>query len=163
MTDVTDCRACQSNAVFLGRLNLVLVTILKQDWPHHWPSFISDLVESSKASHQLCENNMQILRLLSEEVFDFSRETLTAAKMAFLKTSLNDEFTKIFRLCEEVLSSPTSPPQLIVVTLQTMQRFLTWIPLGYVFETSLIASLISKFFPIPSYRLRRAIQLQLLW
>ena len=142
----------QANAVFLSRLNLVLVTLLKQDWPQHWPSFIGDLVESSRASEQICENNMQILRLLSEEVFDFSRETMTAAKMNFLKTSLNDEFTKIFRLCEEVLSLGTTSPRLVVVTLRTLQRFLSWIPLGYIFETSLISSLISKFFPMPAFR-----------
>ena len=42
--------------------------VLKQDWPHHWPTFIADLVESSKTSAELCENNMHILKLLSEEV-----------------------------------------------------------------------------------------------
>lgn len=138
--------------MFLSRLNLVLVTILKQDWPHNWPNFIGDLVESSKASEQICENNLQILKLLSEEVFDFSRESMTAAKMNLLKTSLNDEFTKVFRLCEEVLSLGTASSRLVVVTLQTLQRFLSWIPLGYIFETSLISSLISKFFPIPAFR-----------
>ena len=58
---------------FLSRLNLVLVQILKQDWPHHWPTFITDIVNSSKTSEYLCENNMKILRLLSEEIFDFSK------------------------------------------------------------------------------------------
>ena len=38
--------------------------ILKQDWPHNWPTFISDLVGSSKTNELLCENNMKILHLL---------------------------------------------------------------------------------------------------
>lgn len=29
---------------FLAKLNLVLVDILKQDWPHKWPSFIPDII-----------------------------------------------------------------------------------------------------------------------
>ena len=58
----------KSSWVFLSRLNLVLVMILKQDWPQNWPSFIPDIVESSKVSEFLCENNMQILKLLTEEV-----------------------------------------------------------------------------------------------
>jgi len=48
-------------------LNKVLVEILKQDWPHDWPTFITDIVASSKQAESLCENNMKILRLLSEE------------------------------------------------------------------------------------------------
>lgn len=52
---------------FIGKLNLTLITVLKQEWPHNWPTFISDLVGSSKTSELLCENNMKILCLLSEE------------------------------------------------------------------------------------------------
>ena len=33
---------------FLSKLNLVLVAILKHDWPHNWPSFVGDIVGSSK-------------------------------------------------------------------------------------------------------------------
>ena len=39
-----------------------------QEWPHNWPSFISDIVNAGKANETLCENNMLILKLLSEEV-----------------------------------------------------------------------------------------------
>lgn len=38
-----------------------------------------------KGSETLCENNMHILRLLSEEIFDFSAEQMTAAKVKELK------------------------------------------------------------------------------
>ncbi len=51
---------------------------MKQDWPHKWPTFIPDIVGASRTSETLCENSMQILRLLSEEVFDFSKDSLTA-------------------------------------------------------------------------------------
>lgn len=119
----------KQNNTFLLRLNLVLVYILKQDWPQNWPTFIVDIVGSSKTSESLCENNMKILKLLSEEVFDFSKDTMTAAKMKTMKESLNDEFSQIFQLCEFILevSQKTS---LLSATLQTLQRFLTWIPLG---------------------------------
>lgn len=39
-----------------------------QEWPHNWPTFISDIVNAGKANETLCENNMLILKLLSEEV-----------------------------------------------------------------------------------------------
>ncbi len=60
----------------------VLVDILKQDWPHKWPSFIPDIVGASKTNETLCENSMAILRLLSEEVFDFSKDSLTAVGLS---------------------------------------------------------------------------------
>ena len=56
-----------------------MLQILKQDWPHRWKSFIPDIIGASRTSETLCENSMIILKLLSEEVFDFSRGELTQA------------------------------------------------------------------------------------
>jgi len=137
--------------VFLSKLNLTLVEILKQEWPHNWPSFISDLVGSSKTSELLCENNMLILKLLSEEVFDFSRDQMVTEKVKLMKESLNGEFSAIYHLCDFVLEH-SQRPSLLKVTLQTLQRFLTWIPLGFIFQTKLIDILINKFFPEPAFR-----------
>jgi exportin-1 len=137
--------------VFISKLNLTLVEILKQEWPHNWPSFISDLVGSSKTSEILCENNMQILKLLSEEVFDFSKDQMVTEKVKRMKESLNGEFSQIFHLCEFVLEH-SQTPSLLRVTLQTLQRFLTWIPLGFIFQTNLIKVLLNKFFPEPIFR-----------
>ena len=50
--------------VYLNKLNMILVQILKQDWPKKWPNFISDICGSSKKSEALCLNNMIILKLL---------------------------------------------------------------------------------------------------
>jgi len=137
--------------VFIGKLNLTLVEILKQEWPQNWPSFISDLVGSSKTSEILCENNMQILKLLSEEVFDFSRDQMVTEKVKRMKQSLNGEFSQIFQLCQFVLEH-SQKPSLLQVTLKTLQRFLTWIPLGFIFQTNLIDVLLNKFFPEPVFR-----------
>lgn len=137
--------------VFIGKLNLTLVEILKQEWPHNWPTFIPDLVGSSKTSEILCENNMQILKLLSEEVFDFSRDQMVTEKVKRMKESLNGEFASIYHLCEFIMER-SQRPSLLRVTLQTLQRFLTWIPLGFIFQTQLIDVLLNKFFPEPIFR-----------
>lgn len=143
--------ASRQNSDLLPRLNLVLVQILKQDWPHNWPTFISDIVNSSKTSESLCENNMKVLKLLSEEVFDFSKDTMTTAKIKTLKESLNEEFSRIFHLCEFILEA-SNKEGLLISTLQTLQRFLSWIPLGYIFETNIIPGLLQKFFTCTTYR-----------
>ena len=71
--------------LFTNKLNVILVQVVKQEWPHNWPSFISDIVNASKTNETLCENNMIILKLLSEEVFDFSRDEMTSAKAKKLR------------------------------------------------------------------------------
>lgn len=73
---------------YVNKLNLILVQIIKQEWPHNWPTFIPEIVASSQASLSICENNMVILRLLSEEIFEFSAEQITTAKTKELKAQI---------------------------------------------------------------------------
>mmetsp|Transcript_4585 Transcript_4585/g.12407 ORF Transcript_4585/g.12407 Transcript_4585/m.12407 type:complete len:1103 (-) Transcript_4585:1209-4517(-) len=131
----------------LTKLNVVLVMIVKQEWPAHWRTFISDLVGASKTSASLCENNMAILALLSEEVFEFSQGVMKQDRIVELKNQFNDEFAAVFQLCQYVFEQAealkASRPSLLVGTLQTLERFLMWIPLGYIYETQLIEVLVS--------------------
>ena len=146
----TDEAAFRREKTFLNKLNLVLVDILKQDWPHKWPSFIPDIVGASKTNETLCENSMVILRLLSEEVFDFSKNDLTAAKTKELKSSFNEQFASVHELCLLVLNS-SQRADLIRATLATLNAFLSWVPLGYIFESNIIDTLL-RLFPQPPFR-----------
>lgn len=56
--------------------------------PHNWPTFIPEIVTSSQANLTICENNMVILKLLSEEIFEFSAEQMTTAKTKALKAQI---------------------------------------------------------------------------
>ncbi|KAF5749342.1 protein EXPORTIN 1A [Tripterygium wilfordii] len=140
----------RSERLYVNKLNIILVQILKHDWPARWQSFIPDLVTAAKSSETICENCMAILKLLSEEVFDFSRGEMTQLKIKELKQSLNSEFQLIHELCLYVLSA-SQRADLIRATLSTLHAFLSWIPLGYIFESPLLETLL-KFFPMPSYR-----------
>lgn len=141
----------KSERALLNKLNLVLVSILKQEWPHNWPTFINEIISSCHTSLSICENNMAILRLLSEEVFDFSQDQMTSVKARNLKTSMTQEFSSIFQLCSEVLST-ANQPSLVKATLETLLRFLNWIPLGYIFETPIINTLLTRFLDVPEFR-----------
>jgi exportin-1 len=140
----------KSERAFLNKLNLVLVSILKQEWPHNWPTFINEIVSSCHTSLSICENNMAILRLLSEEVFDFSQDQMTSTKAKNLKSTMCQEFSSIFQLCSEVLNT-ANQASLVKATLDTLLRFLNWIPLGYVFETPIINTLL-RFLDVPEFR-----------
>ncbi|KAI9592800.1 CRM1 C terminal-domain-containing protein [Syncephalis fuscata] len=136
---------------FLNKLNMVLVQILKQDWPHHWPNFIPELINASRNDLQLCENNMTILKLLSEEIFDFSEGEMTQLKTRNLKSQMCGEFSEVFQLCDEVLHK-AQKPSLIKATLKTLLRFLNWVPLGYVFETDLLSLLTERYLRPDEFR-----------
>ncbi|KAF8412892.1 hypothetical protein HHK36_000864 [Tetracentron sinense] len=143
--------------LYVNKLNIILVQILKHEWPTRWRSFIPDLVSAAKTSETICENCMAILKLLSEEVFDFSRGEMTQQKIKELKQSLNSEFQLIHELCLYVLSA-SQRTELIRATMATLHAFLSWIPLGYIFESPLVCKLLStletllNFFPVASYR-----------
>lgn len=48
---------------------------------------------------------MAILKLLSEEVFDFSSGQMTQTKAKHLKDTMCSEFSQIFQLCQFVMVS----------------------------------------------------------
>ena len=118
----SDAEKSDKEKIYLHKLNMILVQILKQEWPKNWPTFISgefyslslykscynlflDICGASKTSESLCKNNMIILKLLSEEVFEFSTDQMTKAKIQHLKKSMSSEFSNVFELCMFVLVS----------------------------------------------------------
>lgn len=141
----------RSQKTLLNKLNLVLVSVLKQEWPQQWPTFINEIITSCHSSLSICENNMAILRLLSEEVFDYSADQMTSTKTKNLKTTMCAEFSQIFQLCQEILTT-ANQPSLVKATLETLLRFCNWIPLGYIFETTLIDTLRTRFLEVPEFR-----------
>jgi exportin-1 len=147
----SDSALMESNKVYLNKLNVILIQILKREWPNNWETFIGDIVGASKTTETLCQNNMIILKLLSEEVFDFSLGQITQTKAKHLKDRMCSEFSQVFQLCLYVLENSINAP-LISATLETLLKFLNWIPLGYIFETKLISMLILKFLTIPMFR-----------
>merc|ERR1712054_545501 len=50
--------------LILKKLDVVLVQIIKKEWPRNWDTFIPEIVNSSKTNESLCENNIHILKLM---------------------------------------------------------------------------------------------------
>ncbi|KAI8341640.1 armadillo-type protein [Chlamydoabsidia padenii] len=123
------------------KLNMVLIQILKKDWLQHWITFIPEIVSSSQTNLTLCENNLRILKLLSEEVFDYSEDQMTLARTRKLKAQMKKEAGLVFDLCQQVLTSQNVPPSLMETTLATLSQFLVWLPHDYVVGTRLVSIL----------------------
>jgi exportin-1 len=145
----TDPRLLREHDELINTLNMVLIEVVKHEWPHNWPNFIKEIVNSSKKSQNLCANNMVILRLLSEDVFDYSKDQMTQQRMKEMKSKLNQEFEGIYTLSQYILDR-SKDPRLLRNTLQTLDRFLHWIPIRAVFQTKLVPTLV-KFFQVPRF------------
>lgn len=60
----SDEQSLAQEKTLLGKMNQALVQVVKQEWPKRWPTFIQDIVGASKSSESLCQNNMEIFKLL---------------------------------------------------------------------------------------------------
>jgi len=134
----------------LTKLNATLVSIVKQEWQSGWQNFIPDICKSARDSQSKCENTLNILKLLSEEIFDFSKTNLLASEARKLKDTMTKEFGCIFELCtwvlQQAVENPSSvKPSLSRSCLKTLQSFITWIPIGYIYQTQLIEIIINHF------------------
>jgi hypothetical protein len=63
--------------------------------------------------------------------------TSLQAKTKELKSSFNEQFGAVHELCLMVLNA-SQKPDLIRATLATLHAFLSWVPLGYIFESNVI-------------------------
>ena len=90
--------------ILLTKLNTTLVSIVKQEWTVSWNNFISDICSTANQSQAKCENVLNILKLLSEEVFDFSKNMIMREHASALKEQLTTEFQAIFELCQFVIT-----------------------------------------------------------
>jgi exportin-1 len=76
---------------------------------------------------------------------------MTNKKIQEMKGALTQQFFPVYQLCELVMTS-SMKPTLLTQTLDALLRFLTWVPLGYIFETQVVNLLVTKFLPTPSFR-----------
>ena len=88
-----------ANHFLINKLNIVIVIIAKNEWTTTWQNFISELCNPSKSDPNLCENNMKLLILLSEEINVFWRNSLTAKKAYELREKMSKAFIEVFNLC----------------------------------------------------------------
>lgn len=139
----------QASAHFLNKLNLVLVQIVKREWTTTWKNFIPEICSASKSSQPLCENTMNILKLLSEEIFS-EGNNMNSSKKSELKLTMNEEFRNIYELCEWVLKTAAAHPgnvqnSLIRSCLCTLAAFLEWVPPVHIFSGDFLSLLIDHY------------------
>ncbi|KAL8436365.1 hypothetical protein ACSSS7_001765 [Eimeria intestinalis] len=153
----SDPQQCHTEKHFINKVNENLIEIVKREWPERWPSFITEVCQSCRSSQSICENNMRLLNMLSEEVFDFGRNEMVSKRVDKLMDQLTAQFQEVYDTCMFVLKSFVSSPAgmretLVQQTLKCLAHFLKWVPLGFIFETDLIETLLQHFWEPVQYR-----------
>ena len=121
----------KSNHFLINKLNLLIVMIAKNEWTTTWTNFISELCSSSKSDPNLCENNMELLILLSEEINVFWKNSLTAKKAYELREKMSKEFIEVFNLCQLIISNSNSVGKnLLIKAIQLFAEYMNWFPIN---------------------------------
>ena len=107
-----------ATAHYLTKLTTARIAIVKQEWTTSWKSFISDICSYGQQGEAQCENALNILKLLSEDTFDFSKNSLTRKQAEELKNTFIDDFKTVYQLCKTVLDQSILPDARISPTLQ---------------------------------------------
>lgn len=131
----------------LTKLNSTLISIVKLEWGNSFHNFIPDICSSAQDSVHKCMNALNILKLLSEEVFDFSKGSMLKSQVTQFKQQFYNQFQQIYQLCMSVLNASfeSIPMDLFKACLRTLQVYLGWIPLNFIFNENLAETLIGKF------------------
>ena len=139
---------------FISKLNSILIAIVKQDWITSWQTFVEELCSSASVNETVCENNLRLLQMLSEEVFDFGKDTMTRKKRNLLREQYTQDFSMVFELCLRTLSRDdiASVPSLLQSTLKTMGSFVGWVPRSYLFDTTLLEALTVNLLPLDGFK-----------
>ena len=73
-------------------MNGTLISMVKLEWKNSMQDFIPEICSSANESVSKCENALNILRLLSEEVFDFSKGAILRSEVSQFKAQMNEQF-----------------------------------------------------------------------
>ena len=141
------------NHFVINKLNIVIVIIAKNEWTTSWPNFISELCNSSKTDANLCENNMKLLILLSEEINVFWKNSLTTKKAYELREKMSKEFIEVFNLCQLIISNSNSVNKnLLIQSIKLFGEYMNWFPINLTLNVDIMKQTLLNFKNLSSCR-----------
>ena len=130
--------------------NIVLINVLKYEWPEKWENFIPDLLQAAGSSPIMCENSFLILRLLAQEFTEFAESSLSTTKQAEMSATFIEQHTLILPLIEMALSS-TENSDLVNSALMCLKYLIKSIELSIIFNSSIFETICNTLLPDPRY------------
>ncbi|EPY20866.1 exportin-1 [Strigomonas culicis] len=124
----------------LTKMNSVLVSIAKREYPTHWSNCIQDICTSADPSTPMVENNLNLLKLMGEEMFVFEEKSMTSRWAARRREALKEDFQYIMNLCGMVIVS-ASDPLLLKAAVETLAIFVPFIEPAVVIHPEILVHL----------------------
>ena len=141
------------NHFLINKLNIVIVIIAKNEWTTSWPNFISELCNSSKSNPNLCENNMKLLILLSEEINTYWKNSLTSKKAYELREKMSKEFIEVFNLCQLIINNSSSVNKNILIqSIKLFGEYMNWFPINLTLNPDIMRQTLVNFKNLSSCR-----------
>ena len=127
--------------------SFVFLSLLSSEEIFDYSSGIMTQAKTRHLKESMCGEFQQVFQLCLFVMVSFYAVFMHVFASRFLVflcvegfwASLHFDFIELFFTQEN-----STNPNLIAATLQTLLLFLNWIPLGYVFETTLVPNLITK-------------------
>lgn len=147
-----------SNEAFvLRKLNSTLVEIIKREWPQRWNEIVPDLCRSAQTSQLLCENNLKILTILAEDIFEHGKTNLTSDRQQELTSCLSRDCHHVIGVCEFVFQSHLNTPgsvrvALIQAALRALSIYIQAAPYDYIFSSRVGPILLENFFDASEFK-----------
>ena len=151
ITTTPDPALSNENRQALARYaNNVLLNILNFDWPEEWPSFISDILEVSNSSPEMCANTFLLLQNLAQEFTEFAENTLSSNRQGEMSSTFISEFPLIIPVMEMALTS-TDTPELVNSVLSSLRIFIKAIDPTIIFNSKIFSTICETLLPDNRY------------
>lgn len=147
ITSNPDPNLTDNNRQYLARYaNLVLLNILKYDWPQSWPNFIPDILEASHSSPSMCANTFFILQSLAQEFTEFAENSLSSNRQGEMSSTFILQFPLIIPVIELALAS-TDNPDLVNSVLTSLKYFIKAIDPTIIFNSKIFSTICDTLLP----------------
>jgi hypothetical protein len=93
----------------VGSASSVMVEILKFEWPQPNATLVRDMIAHVHTSPDTLQNMLALLKMLAQELSDFSDYSLTTFQIAEMTAALQSEFPQILLLLQVGLCSDREP------------------------------------------------------
>ena len=129
------------------KANRIIVEIAKYDWPQRWPTFMTDLLESSHKSVEFGRNVFLILSMLADEVDESFENSLTSVRAQEMKAAFSEYIDQIIQLVEQALQS--GEILLMKSALNALGRIVNYINPAVLLESQLLNEICTNFLSNP--------------
>lgn len=97
----------ENQQIQLERYDRIIVNLYTKEYPNQWQSLIDDIINSATSSEIVSENHMHIIKLIIEDVYEFSESQIQSDRVSVLKNDLKQHFGQLFSLCSAILTHTT--------------------------------------------------------